>query len=210
MSNIERIHCGNGNAYIVSEGENAILVDTCRTQYRDMILEKCRAKKIRLIVLTHGHIDHMQNAAYLSKGLDVPIAMHEADFALVRDNLAEPMYAETLLGKIILSLSQKSFAADIAEPFAPGLYLKDGDTLGEYGVPATVIALPGHTKGSIGLLVGDADLIVGDALMNMSWPTKSPLYGDKARMEQSAAKISAAGTVTIHFGHGKPVKNRNW
>ena len=39
MSEIERIKCGNGNAYLISNGENAILVDTCRAQYRDMILE---------------------------------------------------------------------------------------------------------------------------------------------------------------------------
>lgn len=40
MINIERIKCGNGNVYLVSEGENTILVDTCRNSYRDMILEK--------------------------------------------------------------------------------------------------------------------------------------------------------------------------
>ncbi|MCL2140743.1 MAG: hypothetical protein FWH42_03580 [Dehalococcoidia bacterium] len=40
MSNIERIKCGNGNAYLVSDGNNAILIDTCRESYRDMILKK--------------------------------------------------------------------------------------------------------------------------------------------------------------------------
>jgi len=35
MSEIERIKCGNGNAYIVSEGEHSILVDTCHEEYRD-------------------------------------------------------------------------------------------------------------------------------------------------------------------------------
>jgi len=210
MSTIERIKCGNGNVYLVSEGENSVLIDTCREPYRDAIIEKCKGKNVRLIILTHGHVDHIQNAAFLSQELNAPVAMHKGDYELIRDNWAEPMSANNLLGKIILMLSKKSFERDKIEPFEPLVFLSDGDTLNEYGIPATVIELPGHTRGSIGIRVGETDIIVGDALMNMVYPAKSPLYGDKAQMEKSAAKISALGDVMIHFGHGKPVKNRIW
>jgi len=210
MNAIERVKCGNGNVYLVSEGGNAILVDTCREQYRGMIIDKCMTKNVRLIILTHGHIDHIQNAAYLSEKLNAPIAMHKADYELTKNNLSEPMYAHTLLGKVILRLSKHSFEHDKAEPFEPALFVKDGETLNEYGITATFLELPGHTKGSIGILIGDTDILVGDALMNMSWPVKSPLYGNRAVMEESAARISALGDLTIHFGHGKPVKNRQW
>jgi len=210
MSTIERIKCGNGNVYLVSEGENSILVDTCRESYRDAIIEKCKGKNVRLIILTHGHVDHVQNAAFLSQELNAPVAMHKGDYELIRDNWAEPMSAQRLLGKIILMLSKKSFERDKIEPFEPLVFLSDGDTLNEYGIPATVIELPGHTRGSIGIKVGETDVIVGDALMNMIYPAKSPLYGDKAQMEKSAAKISTMGEVMIHFGHGKLVKNRIW
>jgi len=207
---IERIQCGNGNVYIVSDGENAVLVDTCRSQYRDMILDKCKAKRVRLIVLTHGHIDHIQNAAFLSEKLNAPVALHKDDYDLAKDNWLEPMFAHTLLGKIILKLSQKSFEQDKAEPFEVRVFLKDGDLLDGYGIPATIIELPGHTKGSIGIMVGETGIIVGDALMNMFYPTKSPLYGNRAVMEESAAKISSLGDAIVYFGHGKPTKNRRW
>ena len=210
MGVIERIKCGNGNAYLVTDGDSAILVDTCREQYRDLILEKCKVKNVRLIILTHGHIDHIQNSAFFSKKLNAPIAMHEADMELTRSNWSEPMYAHTILGRIIIRLSQQSFEHDKIEPFEPLLFLKESDSLAEYGVDATVIELPGHTKGSIGIMVGDTDIIVGDALMNMPFPSKSPLYGNRAAMEKSAAKISASGGAMIHFGHGKPVRNRDW
>ena len=210
MSKIERIKCGNGNVYLVYDGDNAILVDTCREQFRDVILERCKTKNIRLIVLTHGHVDHVQNAAYLSKELDVPIAMHKGDYDLIKDNRLEPMSANKPLGKIILKLSQKSFERDKIDQFEAPIFLSDGDTLNEYGIDGKIIGLHGHTKGSIGIIVGKADVIVGDALMNMIRPTKSLLYGDKTVMERSAARISSLGDVTIHFGHGKPVKNRDW
>ena len=210
MSNIERIKCGNGNAFLVTEGDSVILVDTSITKFRDTILERCSTKNVRLIVLTHGHFDHIQNAAYLSGKLNAPIAMHKDDLALIKDNSAEPIMAQTLLGKIILKASQKGFKHAEIEPFEPGVLLDDGYMLTSYGVPATIVTLPGHTKGSIGVIVGSNDVIVGDALMNMLYPTKSPLYGNWDMVVKSAARITSLGDATIHFGHGKSVKNRNW
>lgn len=209
MINIERIKCGNGNVYLVSDGENAILVDTCRNSYRDMILEKCGTKNVHLIILTHGHVDHIQNTAFLSKKLDAQIAMHKDDYKLIKDNWAEPMLAHNLLGKIVIKLSQKSFETDKIEPFEP-IFIKDGYSLREYGISSTIIELPGHTKGSIGVKASETDVIFGDALMNIVYPSKSLLYGNSAIMEKSAEKISSLGDVTIHFGHGNPVKNKEW
>ena len=206
---ITRIPCGNGNCFCVEDDENAILIDTSRTKYRDRILSVCKDKNIRLIVLTHGHIDHIQNAVALAQALNSPIAMHKADYPLVKDNMKEPMSAHTLLGKIVLAMSVKSFQKDKAEVFEPAVYLNDGDTLEHYGVRATVIGLPGHTKGSIGILT-DEDFFVGDALMNFVHPTKSLLYGNREEMVKSAVKISKYKGVTIHFGHGKSVANREW
>ena len=90
------------------------------------------------------------------------------------------------------------------------IFLEDGDSLSEYGVDASIIALPGHTDGSIGIDVENKGLIVGDALMNMFYPTVSMLYNDKTSMLESVDKISQLGERKIYFGHGKPIKNRNW
>ncbi len=175
MSNIERIQCGNGNCYLVYEGDDAILIDTCRTQHRDKILEACKNKNVKLIVLTHGHVDHIQNATYLSKELNALIAMHKADYELSKDNMKEPLSDHKILGKLVLALSIKSFREDIIDSFEPEVFLQEGD-----------------------------------ALMNMFYPTKSMLYGDRNMMEKSARKISSYKDTTIYFGHGKPVGNRNW
>jgi glyoxylase-like metal-dependent hydrolase (beta-lactamase superfamily II) len=120
------------------------------------------------------------------------------------------MSARSLLGLVILRMSQKSFRQDKIDPFEPAVYLEDGDSLSSYGIPATIIELPGHTKGSIGIIVDGACIIAGDALMNLVYPTKSPLYGDRTAMKESAARISSLGDLTIHFGHGSPSKNRKW
>jgi glyoxylase-like metal-dependent hydrolase (beta-lactamase superfamily II) len=183
-------------------------VDTCRHKYRDKILAACKNANVRLILLTHGHIDHVENAAFLSKALGVPIAMHRLDWALIVDNNSEPMKAHTLPGKLILSFIRRSFDRDKNEPFEP-VFLQDGDTLSDFEVDADIIGLPGHTRGSIGVVYGD-DIIVGDALMNIFYPTLSMLYGNLDEMRESGGKIGKLSAKTVHFGHGKSVTNRIW
>lgn len=210
MHEIKRIKCGNGNCYIVTSGESAVLVDTCRKQFRERILRECGMLNIRLIVLTHGHLDHVQNAAWLSHRLNAPVAMSRADIALLSDNLAQMLHARTFPGKIVLAASVNALRYTKIQEFSPQVWLDEGDSLERYGIPAKVIGLPGHTDGSIALDVEQSDLIVGDALMNMFYPTVSMLYHDEAQMLRSAERISALGERTIFFGHGKPVANRKW
>ncbi len=209
MVKIHRIAGGNVNCYIVEDNDKAILIDTGRKKYRDKILEKCREFHVGLIVLTHGHMDHCQNAAYLANALHIPIAMNKKDLNLIPDNRKQALFAKTFLGKIVLSVSLSSFEKDSLEVFEPKIYLENDDDLSEYGIAAKVVELPGHTKGSIGIKVDD-NLFVGDALMNMFYPTLSMLYADEQEMLSSAEYISELGDKTIYFGHGKPKRNRKW
>lgn len=210
MENVERIRCGNNNCYIISNGENAILVDTCQPKYRAKILDACKKYKMRLLLLTHGHMDHVQNAAYLSRELHIPIAMNQADVELIHNNMVQSLEAKTFLGKIVLAFSIKSFHKDSIPVFTPTILLSDGDMLSEYGICAQIVGVPGHTNGSIAVDVREKDFIVGDALMNMFYPTVSMLYHNRADMLKSAEKIGRIGDRTIYFGHGKPVRNKSW
>ena len=209
MVKIHRIASGNVNCYIVADNDKAILIDTGRKKYCEKILERCKKFHVSLIVLTHGHMDHCQNAAYLAEALHIPIAINKNDMDLITDNRKQSLLAKTLLGKIVLSVSLSSFEMDSLEVFDPIIYLKNGDDLSEYGIAAKVVELPGHTKGSIGVEIED-NLFVGDALMNMFYPTVSMLYVDEQEMLLSAKYISELGEKTIYFGHGKPKRNREW
>ena len=210
MNSIERIQCGNSNCYIVNGDGAAVLIDTSVAPYREKIMEVCKDKNIKLIALTHGHFDHIHNAAYLSEKLCAPIAIHKADYGLSKDNMSEPLYAHSNLGKMVLAVSMQSIKRMEIQPFEPEVFLYEGLSLEDYGVQARIIELPGHTKGSVGLISGDTDIIVGDALMNIFYPCKSMLYENREVMEQSAKRISGFTDFNIHFGHGKPVKNRAW
>lgn len=210
MCEIHRIKCGNVNCYILKNGSSAILVDTGKKEHLKQVLEACKAFRVKLIVLTHAHFDHAENAAQLSSTLGIPIGMHERDCDLLPSNSSQELSAATFLGKIVLSASLKKFAVRTVPEFKPDVLLREGDSLSGYGIDAQVIALPGHTNGSIGLDVERRHLFAGDALMNMFYPTVSMLYHNRNEMLESARKISDMGSRTIYFGHGKPVSNRKW
>ena len=72
------------NCYLLMGKGGAVLADTGETGDREKVLEMCRNKNVRLLVLTHGHIDHIQNAAYLARELQIPIGMNEKDVELIR------------------------------------------------------------------------------------------------------------------------------
>ena len=110
---IKRMEAGNVNCYLLVGGKDAVLVDTGREKYQDKVLGACLDYNVRLIILTHGHVDHVQNAAYLAQWLQAPIAMHEADLDLLPDNCMQPLTAETPVGKAVLALSVKSFPEDV-------------------------------------------------------------------------------------------------
>lgn len=210
MDKIQQICCGNVNCYLILNGKTGILVDTGQEKYKQKILAACKPFSIHLLILTHGHVDHIQNASFLANQLHIPIAMCKADFDLIKDNTIQPLYTHGILGKIVLSASLKSFRTDKIPMFTPTIFLDDGDVLDKYGVSAKIIGLPGHTNGSIGIDVNNQALIVGDALMNIFYPMVSLLYTDKNSMLQSAQKIRQLGDRKIYFGHGKPVANRAW
>lgn len=210
MNEIHRIKCGNGNCYIVENGTSGILVDTGKKEYLDKVLEACRTCNVKLIVLTHAHFDHAENAASISNALGIPIGMNEKDCGLISSNMDQSLSAVTFLGRLVLSASLKAFSARAMPGFKPDILLSDGDSLAGYGIDGRIIALPGHTDGSIGVDVEHKHLLVGDALMNMFYPTVSMLFHDREEMLASAAKISGMDGRTIYFGHGKPVPNRQW
>lgn len=210
MSEIHRIKCGNVNCYIIENGTNGILVDTGKKEFIDKVIGSCRSYNVKLIILTHAHFDHAENAAQLSETLGIPIGMNENDRDLILSNTDQSLAAKNILGKIVLSVSLKEFAVRSMPVFKPDILLHDDDSLSDHGINARIISLPGHTDGSIGVDVDDKHLIVGDALMNMFYPTVSMLYHNRGDMLESARKISNIGNRTIYFGHGRPVTNRQW
>lgn len=206
MSTITRIKCKTDNCYLISEGRNAILVDTGSSHCLDLVIAECDKYDLKLIVLTHVHFDHAENAAELSRRYGVPVAFHKADEELFEGFDRQPLKCYGLTGRLVLGMSLKMLRKTKVERPENIIHIKDGDSLSGYGINAKIVELPGHTNGSIGVDVEEKHLLVGDAMDNWVLPGKGHLYYNLNDIKKSYDKIKALGHRTLYFGHGKPVK----
>ena len=207
MTTIKRIKGGTDNCYLVTDGRAAILVDTAGRQYLDLVTAECDKYEMKLIVLTHVHFDHAENAAELSKRYGVPVAIHPKDEELFESFDKQPLKSSGVVGTVVLGMSLKVLKNTPVERPDNLIFVGEGEDLSAYGFNARVIELPGHTLGSIGVDVEEKHLLVGDALDNWLRPGVGHLFYDRDAIEKSAEKIRAMGDRTIWYGHGKPTKN---
>ena len=202
---ITQIKGGTDNCYIVSNGKQAILFDTASSANYQQVLDECSKYDIKLIVLSHPHFDHAENADALSKKFNVPVAYNEADDGIFDDYNSQPLYSYGIVGFVVLKMSLKVLSQTKVTRPENRVFVKEGDTLAEYGFPdIKVIELPGHSMGSIGLLIADDAMLVGDALDNWIKPGMGHLYTDLEAEKKTVEKIRSFGKRTYYYGHGKP------
>jgi glyoxylase-like metal-dependent hydrolase (beta-lactamase superfamily II) len=67
-----------------------------------------------------------------------------------------------------------------------------------------VLSIPGHSRGSIGLLTADGDLFVGDLLVNTKRPVLNSIMDDRAAAQASVEKLKSLKIKTVYPGHGAP------
>ena len=207
MVKIIRIKGGTDNCYLVTDDNKAILVDTASKANLDMVIKECDKYEMKLIVLTHVHFDHAENAFELSKRYDIPVAINKLDEELFESFDKQPLKPIGLVGRVVLGLSLKVLRNTKIERPQNIIYVDDGDDLGSFGFDAKIIGLPGHTLGSIGVDVEGKHLLVGDELDNWIRPGVGHLYYDIDAIKKSADKIRKLGERTVYYGHGNPTPN---
>lgn len=208
MNEVHWIKGKTDNCYLVTNGTKAVLVDTASGECYDTVFAECSQYDLQLIVLTHVHFDHAENAAKLAKHFNVPVAFHEDDSELFESFDKQPMKSYGLVGKVVLGMSLKVLRNTVVEKPENTFFIKEGDSLSQYGIDAKIIELPGHTNGSVGVDIEGGRLIVGDALDNWISPATGHLYTDLAALKSSAAKIMSLGPRTLYYGHGKPTDKK--
>jgi len=195
------------NCYLVRVGNKFVLIDTGMNNKRDVIEKElenagCQPGNLTLIVLTHGDFDHSGNAAYLRNKFGTQIAMHKDDSGMVeRGNMLWNRNKKNILIRIMFKLF---FRLSESDWFKPDLYINEEYDFSGHGFDAKVLAIPGHSKGSIGILTTSGDLFCGDLLVNTDKPAKNTIIDDLDELNASVEKLKRFQINTVYPGHGQP------
>ncbi len=198
-----RIKGAISNCYLLL-GEKPVLVDTGAPGDLRAILaafqaHKVNPKSLALILLTHGHSDHAGCAAELKRRTGAQIAIHAGDAPLVRAGRNGVLAVQDTLGRILRPFVDEEF-----EAFEPDLVFEEGIALEPYGLRGRVLPTPGHTAGSVSVVLANGEALIGDVLRgSLVWPNKAREHyfcNDPGRNQRSIVRLAREGLLRCHPG----------
>ncbi len=204
----------DSNCYLLKTGSNFILFDTgfkSKRSHIEAVLTESgvNSDNLKLIILSHGDIDHADNARYFREKYNTKIAMHKLDEGMAtcgdmyhnRKNTPDRI---TFFFRFIILLSNLFTNKEAFDSFTPDIYLYDDFNLSDYGLNAQILETPGHSAGSLSVWTDDGSLLCGDLVYNIMGKPKCFMIDDLKKYNETLDKLKKMNINYIFPGHGKP------
>ena len=176
------------NCYLISTENAAVVIDPGFDNIDVTNFLKNARDKERLILLTHGHFDHISGADALRHDTDTKIAIGSLENYALSDthyNLAD------------------LFGAKLT-PFSADILLEDGEEFAVGDITFKALCTPGHTVGGMCYLTGNF-LFSGDTLFCRSIGRTDFLGGNYKALENSVKNLysTLSDDTVVLSGHGE-------
>jgi glyoxylase-like metal-dependent hydrolase (beta-lactamase superfamily II) len=206
---IRRIEVAETNCYLLQGDGGTVLIDPGPPGGAEKVIAgaenaRIRPGDVRLVFVTHGHLDHYGAAAAIKVWCGAPVAAHplSPEFSRDRRNALPP--AQTLRGSVIRWFYLLFSSLAPFEPLQADLLLDGEADLSAYGVEARTLFLPGHSPDSLGIITSEGDVLVGDLFVNYTLPSQPIYLVDRAAWAQSCECIQKLAPGRVYVGHGEP------
>jgi len=166
----------DNNVWIVGDDDECLVIDAAHDA--DAILRAVDGRRVRAIVCTHAHDDHVNVAPAVAEVADAPILLNSED--LVLWNMTHP-------------------------DREPDGDLSDGTVLEIAGTELRVLHTPGHAPGAVCLHAADLGVVfTGDTLFQGGPGATGRSYSDFATIIESIRNrlLTLPGETVVHSGHG--------
>ena len=205
------IHCGFTTVYAL-KGDGVILIDggdpnTLGNIKKGLAKALIQPEEIKLIILTHGHWDHIGSARDIKQMTKAKILLHHKDMHFLADEKPTQPPGLNSWGRTLSALLTFMSPMIHVPKFEVAIIAEDKElSLAEYGIPGRIIPTPGHSWGSVSVLLDSGDAFVGDLAMNL-FPLRLnpglPIFGDDMTIvKNSWKKLLDSGAKTVYPAHG--------
>ena len=169
-------HQVDNNLWVIGDAEECLVIDAPHSV--EDILAVVDGRRVKAIVCTHAHDDHVRVAPALREAVRAPILLHPDD---------RPLWE--------LTHSDELWDADLFD----GQVIEIGDT------SVTVLHTPGHAPGAVCLSVPSLGCVfTGDTLFQGGPGATGRSFSDRPTIESSirAKLFTLPGDTVVHTGHG--------
>lgn len=202
------------NAHVVVSPQGAFMVDSGLEANAPALAEDLRDEGIdpaslRAVVLTHGHADHAGGAAYFARTFGTPIVAGQGDTPLLTSGHNDRLCPTSDFARGRLDEDQTAtYTPTVADTLVPdhGTFMLQELT----GIPAMVLSVPGHTPGSLVVIVEDA-VFVGDLFRGAIVGSSAEVHFYMCDLDDNRADIrallsdTAPEAATFYPGHFGPI-----
>jgi glyoxylase-like metal-dependent hydrolase (beta-lactamase superfamily II) len=209
---IHPFRVGVTNCFFIGAGGAWALVDSSGPRALKPILKQMKRLgiaqgELRLVILTHGHFDHVGSASAVRDATAARILIHRLDRAMIDGWAGAPPKGFTRWGRLLEALVPLIERLAAPVPVRADIVM-EGERLSlvEFGIAAEVLHTPGHTPGSISVLLPGGTVLVGDLAFNGSIFCRRPrhvLGMDLGLTRASWKRLLERGMKTAFPGHGR-------
>lgn len=175
----------DANNYLLIDGEEAVLIDC--SEVKPEILKEIEGKKLKYILLTHGHFDHVLGINGMREKTGAKVLVNKNDVVRIEESA---------------SIMRTFGVQGVQTPHADG-FINEGDII-EFGdTKIKAIATPGHTEGGICYLV-DGKLFSGDTLFKNTVGRCDLAGGNFQKLSDSVKNklFTLDENTVVYPGHG--------
>lgn len=196
-------------AFLIDDGETAILYDTgfgfTGNSLSENVRKRLGTRPLDYILLTHSHYDHALGSAYLTR--DYPNAK------VVAGEYAARIFQKPSARAVMRDLDRKAAGGygitayeDRIDALRVDIPVRDGDSLLCGSLKLTVVALPGHTRCSVGYYLREQKLLLGTETLGVYFGENtylpSYLVGYQMAMDsfEKAKGLELERILSPHYG----------
>ncbi len=208
--NIYKILSGRCNCFLIESQNRHLLVDTGR-ENRWKTLAKRLAQlgvtheSLAGVILTHSHFDHAENTANIKKKYKTAIIIHKSEADYLQRGENPPVKGSTFVTKLMTDMINPQWLLQHLryKPVEPDIFVEEKYDLHDLGFNGYIIHTPGHSPGSMSVIIDHEIALVGDTMFGVFPGSVFPPFAENPElMVMSWKKLLDTGCSIYLPAHG--------